>query len=529
MSASLRTLIAGVALAASLLVLTQGSSPASLASEAALATVALLAHTWIIAVGERAYHIRGGSAIRRAPIGPRIVATRQSLLSQSLVLALLLGLAMLDLRVAAIAAGFVLVLSVDLLRTVAPFAALAFLPLYGLATMDEFHVLSDLMDTALSWLQTLVRIAIMTLLLSGTLLRTDVSGRIPIPGKLVVLLAGLPGYLLAPTLVRQIAPLAQLGPITAVLFVMVAWGIAQTFIASFAGQIVGVVDRDPRRLPPTDPRGIGQALFAMGGPVVAVLAFVFVELRWLPINVDVAAGQSIPAWMGAMLLMMVVPAIPAALMVAASIDRLEKRPSLLVQLTGVAFSTVGLVALGAWGVAGPTVLGWIYAPRGPLEWISALLGIAPAATPLVTHTGEGLFVGGVPAGAMLRATTAMVAACALLASRYMRRATAGQGGMSWGHIVLQLVLQGAATAWLLPQLGPVGAPLAAAGAAAMLWLLDLAGAARAPQAAGRDPDEPRVHLPEGARRRPARGRRPPPGARPRRGVPGRGGPRPRPT
>ena len=538
MSASLRTLFAAVALALSLLVLTQASDLERLGPECAIAFVVVLTHGWIIAVGERAYHIRGGTAIRRAPLGPRIIATRQSLLSQSVVLALVLGLALLDWRVAAVATGLVLVASIDLLRTIAPFAALAFLPLYGLATMSEFHVLSDLMDTAAEWLRTLVEFGILALLLSGTLLRTDVSGQLPIPAKLVAIIAGLPGYVLAPLLVRRIALLAELGPVLALLFVMVAWGLAQTFIASFAGQIVGVVDRDPRRLPPTDPRGIGQALFAMGGPILAALAFVAVQFAWVPIDVAATAGAPTAAWLGVLLLLVVVPAVPAAVIVAASIDRLEQRPSIISRLTGVALSTFALVALVAWGVAGPTALAWMYAPGGLLEWVSAVFGIALPVEPLVLLTDGVLFIGGLPAEPMLHAVTAMVGACALLASRYMARATAGQGGITWGHCVLQLVLQGAATVWLLTHLGPVGAPLAAAGAAAALWMLDLVGAARSP-AASRSKLDPRVALPgeqmvrkgpppHGRARRPAGA----PGERPRRRRPRPdvGGPAaPRPT
>lgn len=472
MSVTSRTFLAAMILALSALILTAGASPAAVGLHLAPALVVLFVHAWVVAVAERSCPDRGGDAVPRFPLGPRLVESGVGLTGQLILPVLLLALAGRSLAVGAGGLALIMVLSTSSLRRTMPIVLPVIGAIWAVSTMDEFHTLGDLLESARGWITGVVGLALGTCVLAGPLLRSDLGGVLTPRGRLVLIMAGLPtlmaGVLLAsrPDLVG--APPDMLALAGGVLI----GGLAQSGLVGLLGKAGDISSRDPDDFPSCSSRDVGLAVSCMGLVVLPALAFSYVALP-----ARFAALASAEVWTGLLCLMLIVPAVPAVVAVAWSLDRADGRTP------GRAPALACAASLLLWFVFGPAMLAWMYAAGGPVAGLSGLFPGVPAPWPLEAGTagtsslggtalGGSLSVYGVPLADLARAATLMLAASAALAARSMRHAAREGRGMRTGTLVLALFLSAGLAMLLMPRLGPMGAPLAVAVGCVVMLLVD---------------------------------------------------------
>jgi hypothetical protein len=470
MSIALRTWLAALGLAISALVLTADADPQTLGARALVCLVVLFSHGWIVAVGERACPQRGGVDIPRFPLGPRLLTVRPGLLAQCLVPVMMLGVVTRNTLVLGVGVAIVLIVTTDVLRQSMVFVLPILGLVYALLSMDEFHTLGDLLTSAEGWVSGLMTLAIWALVLSGSLLRTDVAGTRP-KAQLISFLAATPGYagaffLLSRTQLAGIAPdLLGLG------VVLLAGGVVQTIVVGLLGGAAEIKSRSEADFPRVNPASVGMAMMPMLLPVVGCLAMLVVAMGPVP---GVSATRA--EWVSLMALLLIVPAIPAVGLVAAALDRLDGKPYRYARVAS-------LSTLAVWFVIGPMALSVLYAPTGPVAAMAALFPIAGGWQPVVAQVGGTsavlgsalggeLLLFGLPAADLCRAATLMVALPALLAAAFVRHAACGLKGTNWGTVIITLGLTVVGVVLLQPRMGPAGAACATAAAALIMFLVD---------------------------------------------------------
>jgi len=472
MSTSMRTWLASMGLLFSAVVLTSDADPQYLGSRAMLALVVLFSHAWIVAVGERACPNRGGVDIPRFPLGPRLLSVRPGLLTQCLVPVMMLGVVTRNYVVLGIGVAVVLVLTTDVLRQSLLWLLPAVAVIMGLLTMDEFHSLGDLLVSAQHWLGTGVTIGLWALVLSGTLLRTDVAGLKP-KGRLVATLASLPGYYLAFFVLTRTGFAGSQPDLLGLVGVLLAGGVLQTMIVGFLAKPADILARGEREFPSVNAVSVGTALMPMLLCVTALLVATIVSMG--P-TAEALANRS--AWVGLMAFCMIIPIVPAVGLVSSALDRVDGRGSRRGRLCSIA----GLIF---WFVAGPAALTVAYAPDGPVSVLRAVFPPVGGWQPVVAESsGEGAFLFGqflggdlllfgLPAADMCRAVTLMLAGVAVLTAGYVRHAACGLKGTTWGTVFIVLGLQVLGIVLLQPRLGPAAAALMTAAACLVMHLVDV--------------------------------------------------------
>lgn len=474
MTNTARTWLAGVLLAATVLLVVARADVHDLAIRSMLAMVVVLCHAWVIAVSERVGADRGGRALTRFPLGPRLLQTRPGVGAQCLLPAVLFGVISMDWRVAALGVVLVSLLMVDLLRAWLPYIIPVALVFIGVSTMEEFHTLGDLVDTAHGWVVDLLWLFVWIALLSGPLLRTDVGGRLTTHGKAVVVLAGLPGYAAGAFVLAHTSLGQQLPDVLGVGFVVLAGGIVQTLVLALFGKAVGLVDRDPADVPDVNARDIGLALIPFALVPASVLG-----LEWLQMSSRSIALGTPGMWQMLMVLGLVVPAVPAAALVAGALDRVDGRGP------GVLRSGVAVGALLVWFVFGPAVTGALFTEGGLIDglgdWLPAasdspgvVVGAGQTALVHAGLPGDDLSLWGMPAADMLRACTLMLLAVGAWSARLVRHAPRRLVEAPAAPLLLASLVAGLGAWMLVPQIGPTGAALAVAVAATLAIALDLA-------------------------------------------------------
>jgi len=480
MTNTVRTWLAGILFAATVLLVVARADVHDLGVRAMLAMVVVLGHAWVVAVSERVGATRGGRRLARFPLGPRLLLTRPGVGWQCALPALVLGLVTMDWRVAAVGLLLVTLLMIDVLRAWLPYIIPATLVFMAVSTMEEFHTLGDLVETAHGWVLDLLWLVVWVGLLAGPLLRTDAGGRLEPHGKATVVLAGLPGYA-GGLLVLAHTSLGELLPdVLAVTFVLLAGGVAQTLVLGVFGKAVGLVDRDPADASDVSPHDVGQALVPFLFVPAAILA-----LDWLVLPSRAVAEGSPGQWQALMALGVVVPAVFAAGLVAAALDRVDGRGR------GVLASGVSVGALLLWFAFGPALLGGLYRPGGLVaglaDWLpgaadapgvvgTGVAGLAGGGLP-----GDTLEVWGLPAADVLRACTLMLLAVAAWSARLVRHAPQHLLDPGAAPLLLAALVAGLGAWILVPRVGPAGSLLAVAAASTLGLALDLvAGVKEAP-------------------------------------------------
>lgn len=472
MSITLRTWLAGLALAFSALVLSSYADPVHLGMNALLAFVVVYTHGWVVAVAERIGPARGGLGCKRFPLGPRLLECRPLLFGQMLVPVGLFFAVTMDWRVAAVGVAVVSFLAIDMLRRWLPYLVPAALVIHAVSTMDEFHTLGDLVQTAHSWVTQGVWMVLWVTLLAGPLLRTDVGGRLTTGGKLLAFAAGLPSYAAGVWLFSRTGLTGLQPDLRAVALVLLAGGVVQSLVLSLFGRSAELADRPPEDLSPVSPNAVGMALMPMAVPVLACLVLEFAPL---PAQFEVLAPGS--AWVVVATLLVLVPAVAAAALAASGLDHADGRRG------ARAGALVSVSALGAWFVFGPAALARIWAADGVLVQLADVFPVDRIGVPVLAasgsmaqHTGSlpgGDFsLWGLPAADLSRAVTLMLFACAALSARWVRHARRGVIGVGAGSVALTylLVLLGG---WLLmAATGPWGAPLGAAAGCLVMLAVD---------------------------------------------------------
>jgi hypothetical protein len=264
--------------------------------------------------------------------------------------------------------------------------------------------------------------------------------------------------------------------------VLLAGGVAQSVILAALSFAVAVRDRPAHTASPASPYRVGLALLPVFQPLVLVAALPLVP--W-PAGSFADGGDAAPAlWSAALLLLLAVPAVPAAALVGAALDRADGRRA-------AGFSgAVALAGLLGWLALGPQLVPRLLETDGPVARLAALCGLGGGGftvqAGLVPGAGDApgeLFLMGLPAGMACRAVTALVLAAALLAACRVRHARAGGRRLGWTGPGVLLALS-AGAAWALSvRLGPVGMALGPAGACVLMLGVDLVrggSAARAP-------------------------------------------------
>jgi len=473
MSSTLRVCLAALAMAFSAFVVTAGASLEAIGGHAALFLLVLFLNGWIIAVGERAVMPRGGLRLTRFPLGPRLLTTNPSLAMQFVLFIALLGLATQSWAVLGWSALIVATVTIHALRRAAWYVVPAALLVNTLATMKEFHTLGDLVKDASGWIVALVTFALQALMVCGPLLRTDVAVPLSWRARGVVLLAGLPAWGGAFWIFSRTPVAGMKFDLEALMLVLLLGGIAQSVVVGLLAKLIALDERTSPTRPVPSAHAVGLALLPMLLPLFACLALYFA-----PVPESVFVGVSPDAWKGLMVLLFIVPAVPAVVLVAAGLDRLDGRNS------GLVGSTVAVATLGAWFVLGPSLLGAMYAPEGPAAMARAAFdvhGAAPVVAERINagalftgqHFGGNVALGGVQIADLSRAVTLMLLGAAALSARYLRHARPAQKPAGWlGHITM-LGLMGAGCWHFMPRIGPAGAPLAAACACVVLLALDI--------------------------------------------------------
>lgn len=473
MSSTLRVCLAAVAMAFSAFVVTAGASLEDIGGHAVLFLLVLFLNGWLIAVAERAVMPRGGLRLTRFPLGPRLLTTKPSLAMQFIVFIALLGIATQSWAILGWATLIVATVTIHALRRAAWYVVPAALLVNTLATMKEFHTLGDLVKDASGWIVALVTFALQALMVCGPLLRTDVAVPLSWRARFVVLLAGLPAWGGAFWVFSRTPVAGMKLDLEAIMIVLLLGGIAQSVVVGLLAKLIALDERSSPTKPVPSAHGVGLALLPMLVPLFACLALYFT-----PVPEAVFGGVSPDAWKGLMVLLLIVPAVPAVVLVAAGLDRLDGRNS------GFVGSTAAVATLGVWFVLGPYLLGALYAPEGPAALARAtfdMRGISPLVAGRVSagalftgqHFGGNVTLGGMQVADMSRAVTLMLLGAAALSARYMRHARPVQKPAGWmGHIAL-FALMGAGCWHFMPRIGPAGAPLAAACACTVLLALDI--------------------------------------------------------
>jgi len=472
MSTVVRTWLAGTLLLFSALLLSSTADPQLLGPRAMVALVVLFGHCWVIAVGERACPVRGGTDIPRFSLGPRLLSVRPGLLSQCLVPAMMIGVATRNTTVLGIGVAAVLVLTTDVLRASMIYVIPVVAVISALLTMKEFHTLGDLLTSAQTWLSAGLTIAIWTLVLSGPLLRSDAAAVKP-KGQLVTLLAGLPSYAFGFWLLTHTG-LAGLQPdLLGLAMVLLAGGVLQTVVLGFLARPAEIKNRTAGEFPRVNAVSVGMALMPLMLPVVGLLGMLLVGTG------THALGQLAPrpVWVGLAALVLLVPLVPAAALVAASIDRIDGRRG------SRRNRQIALGVLGGWLLGGPVILSALYAPGGPLAGLASVFTPVGGSQPIIAGSGGtsflfgaafggDLLLFGLPAADLCRAVTLMAGTCGLLSAGMMRHASCGLKGPHWGTVFITLGLSALGIALVQPRLGPAGAALAVAAAACIMALVD---------------------------------------------------------
>jgi hypothetical protein len=471
MSTVLRTWLASIALCFSALVLTADADPQFLGTRAMLALVIVFSHAWILAVTERACPARGGVDIPRFALGPRLLSIRPGLIAQCLVPVMMLGVVTRSTLVLGLGVAVVFVLTTDALRQSLIWVIPVCAAVMGLLTMDEFHVLSDLMTSAKEWLGVGLTISVWALILGGTLLRTDVAAIKP-KGQLIAFLASVPGYLGAFYIMTRTGLAGTQPGILGVAVVLLAGGLVQTVVVGFLAHAADITPRTAAEFPRVQAGSVGMGVLPLLLCVTALLGMALVTVG--------ARGESLAgrqAWVGLMALSMLIPLVPAAALVASGLDRVDGRGG------SHRNRRVALGALGAWLVAGPMALSWIYAPNGPISQLSTLFPSIGGWKPIVSASGASSVLGGtalggdlvlfgLPAADMCRAATLMVGSVALYSAGLVRHAACGLKGTSWGTLGIALGLQLAGIVFLQPRLGPAGAAVVTAAVCLLMLIID---------------------------------------------------------
>lgn len=487
---SLRTFLAGSALACSALLVTSGYRPETIALHAPTVMFLVFVHTWVIAVGERAAVTTGGLRVPRFPLGGRLLRTKPPVTLSLFLFAVLAGFVTggwgpghvaPNLIVLAVAIGVATLASFEMLRRWSKVLIPAALAVHALSTMAEFHTLGNLVDTAGGWLKMVITAAIAAVILAGPFIRTDVSG-LPTGARFFALVASLPAYLGG----FWVGDLGWLGlaldPLSRIGVALLVGGLVQTIITGLVLPVFGATDRGQEDIPLVHGRNVGLALLPMLMPLAVwvmmrtlVAAPEPVASQWVADSVARNARVPAEAWTGLFVFLSIVPLVLGASMIASGLDRLDGKG-------GRTAGFVGMGALAAWFIAGPEVLAWMLAPDGPLVDIGATLGVSRVAEGLIVdRSGSSLFgplamlpggdvaILGVPVADYCRATTLMIGTCATLSLRYLGYGRPRVRGMGF-HVPVILVMLFAGIGWVAaPYLGVLG-PIAAATAAAGLML-----------------------------------------------------------
>ncbi|HEX5009124.1 MAG TPA: hypothetical protein VFY71_01890 [Planctomycetota bacterium] len=472
MTTTLRTWIAAVALAFSGFVLTLSSDPAELGGRALAPMLVIFIVAWLIAVGERAAVPRGGLRVPRFPLGPRLLQVRPGLGGQYVALILVLGVVA-GPKVAGWAALITAMVTIHAVRKVAWYVVPAAWLVNTLATMPEFHTLGDLVGDAGLWMKSLVVFGLEALVLCGPLLRTDVGGPMPTRERTLTLLAGLPAWAAACLVFTHTLAAGQYSDAEALAVMLLAGGLLQSLILGAVNWLVSIDDRSADSLPHVSAASVGIALMPLLLPILAC-----VGLHVLPLPAETTFGGTPSSWIGLMAVLMIVPAVPAAGLVGTALDRLDGNGR------GLRITIASGVLLGLWFLFGPWALAEMYAPGRVADALRAAFPVAgsapgvvatiiPGSSPLSGHSGGQLALFGLPAADMCRAVTIMLIGLAALSARYMRHARHGQKSVGWGEHFLMATISAAGAYMLVPRLGAVGAPLACAGASAVMLALDL--------------------------------------------------------
>ena len=472
MTTTLRTWIAAVALAFSAFVLTLSSQPADLGGRVLAPLLVVFLVAWLVAVGERATVPRGGLRVPRFPLGPRLLQVRPGLGAQYAALLLVLGVVA-GWKVAGWAALITAMVTIHAVRKVAWYVVPAAWLVNTLATMPEFHTLGDLVGDASLWMKSLAVFGLEALILCGPLLRTDVGGRLPPRERLLTTVAGLPAWGAACWVFTHTMAAGVYSDAEALAIMLLAGGLIQSLILGATNWLVSIDDRSVDSLPSVSAASVGISLMPLLLPILACAG-----LNVLPLPAEASFGGTPPAWIGLMAVLFIVPAVPAAGLVAAALDRLDGNGR------GLRTTIVSGALLGLWFLFGPLVLAELYAPGGLTDVLRAgfpvrsagtglVSAIIPGSSPLSGHRGGQLALFGLPAADLCRAATLMLIGLAALSARYMRHARPGQKSVGWGEHLLMGLIAGAGAYVLVPRIGVVGAPLACAGSSAIMLALDL--------------------------------------------------------
>jgi hypothetical protein len=469
-STALRCWIAGVALLASGLVLATRSPVGDLAGWGPAALMVVLVNAWAIAVSERAGSPRG-LRTPRFPLGRRLAMVEPGVGGAALVVMGLVALCTRSWEVTAWVALILAILGVGALRRAAWFLVPATAIVHGLLTMDEFHTLGDLLGELNGGLAGLAWAVGQALVVCGPLLRTDVAA-LGWFGRWVAVLASLPGYVGAAWLAGHVPAVAELPAPVLFLVVLLAGGVAQSMLLGALSWAVSVSDRPAATASPASPYRVGMALLPGFLPLLLVAAL---PLAPWPEGSFAAGVDAAPeVWAAALLVLLLVPAVPAAALVGAALDRVDGRRG-----TGFAGS-VGLGGLLVWLAIGPQLLPRLLEPDGPIARLAVLCGLggraATVRAALAAGSGDGppaLVLMGLPAGETCRAMTGLVLAVALLAARRVRHARPGGRRLGWTGPALLLALS-AGGAWVLAErMGPPGMALGPVAACVLMLAVDL--------------------------------------------------------
>lgn len=478
MSTTLRTWLAALALGFSALVLILTAEPSSLATTLPVVFVVLFAHAWLVAVGERAGARKGGVEFPRFGLGPRLLEARPSIFPQCAVLVAVFGLASGNPVWAGLGVAGLIICFAELVRAALPILLPVGGAIAGLLTMDEFHTLGDLLVTAKGWIESALILALTTLVVCAPLMRSDAAKPPGRAGPLLVGLAGLPAYL-GGLWLGCFSPWAGWQPDVYNVIVGLLFGaLLQTMLIGLLLRGSGRATRRPEDLPDVAASNVGLGLMPLLLPILLAVA-----TRYLPTGGPLAGQVPDEAWAALMSVALLVPAILAAGLVAARLDRLDGRWRTRLP----EYATLGL--FGAWFVFGPAL---VHVAAGPAGWALGLretFAVPGAAGALTAGMNAGsafslglpletLDLWRLPAADVLRLATLLTGACAFLSTRLLSRARPELLGPGLMPTLLIFPLS-VGVAWLLvPTLGAAGAMLAPLPAVAALLVYDLVRGAK---------------------------------------------------
>jgi hypothetical protein len=203
------------------------------------------------------------------------------------------------------------------------------------------------------------------------------------------------------------------------------------------------------------PADMGWVLMPMLAPVgaFACLHFLGMEPWWegaMPSH-----GQ-----VGLLLHAMLIPLLPAALLGAWQLDRRGGRQG------WVGIPVLVLGAMAAWIVFGPELLWRLH----PQPEIGARAAHFWGWDRNMGDVGEWVRL---PTDGLVRAAGAMVLTLSVLSMTMIRRLGTRDANSAVPALLMLMVLQVAASYFILPKFGPLGAPLGCAVAAAAVWLYEV--------------------------------------------------------